>query len=489
MLQRSLALYNKEQKPTPYFIQVNLIKSSNPHPFLEKTKWEECNNILSFYRSYLEAKKNFLESLKPEDWKKNQYFLMLKEPKTNRKTLVQGWKNGFNLPRGIFTEPIKEWFKRHQNDSEEYKKVEALDRVGLVAKVIPLFFKEEYFKEDAQKEINNCVQPFYSFPYNVGNIHKPEEKNFLHCEERRKLWDKKKDKFKGYKAKEKTKKMTDKEKEAHRSYLVFQSWKKFERELRLVRNQDIVTWMLCMELFDKLKVEGLNVEELQKLRLKDIDTDTAKKEKNNILNRIMPMQLPVTVYEIDKSFNIVKDKPLHTVYIEETGTKLLKQGNFKALVKDRRLNGLFSFVKTSSEAESKSKPISKSRVEYELGAYQKARIDIIKDMLALEKTLIDNDENLPTNKFSDMLKSWLKGKGEANKARLQNDVDLLVAVRNAFSHNQYPMYNSEVFKGMKLLSLSSDIPEKEGLGIAKQLKDKIKETIERIIEIEKEIRN
>ena len=489
MLQRSLALYNKEEKPTRYFRQVNLINSSNPHPFLKWTKWEECNNILSFYRSYLTKKIEFLNKLKPEDWKKNQYFLKLKEPKTNRETLVQGWKNGFNLPRGIFTEPIREWFKRHRNDSEEYKNVEALKRVGLVAKVIPLFFKEEYFKEDAQKEINNCVQPFYSFPYNVGNIHKPEEKNFLHCEERRKLWDKKKDKFKGYKAKEKSKKMTDKEKEEHRSYLEFQSWNKFERELRLVRNQDILTWLLCTKLIDKLKIDELNIEELQKLRLKDIDTDTAKKEKNNILNRVMPMRLPVTVYEIDKSFNIVKDKPLHTVYIEETGTKLLKQGNFKALVKDRRLNGLFSFVKTSSEAESKSNPISKLRVEYELGAYQKARIDIIKDMLALEKTLIDNDENLPTNKFSDMLKSWLKGKGEANKARLQNDVDLLVAVRNAFSHNQYPMYNSEVFKGMKLLSLSSDIPEKEGLGIAKQLKDKIKETIERIIEIEKEIRN
>ena len=489
MLQRSLALYNKEEKPTRYFIQVNLIKSSNPHPFLEDTKWEECYNILSFYRNYLKAKIEFLNKLKPEDWEKNQYFLMLKGPKINRKTLVQGWKNGFNLPRGIFTKPIKEWFIRHQSDSEEYKKVEALDDVGLVAKVIPLFFKEEYFKEDAQEEIKNCIQPFYSYPFNVGNIHKPEEGTFLNKKEREELWKQNKERFKGYKAKERTKKMTDKEKEEHRSYLVFQSWKKFERELRLVRNQDILTWLLCTKLIDKLKIDELNIEELQKLRLKDIDTDTAKKEKNNILNRVMPMRLPVTVYEIDKSFNIVKDKPLHTIYIEETGTKLLKQGNFKALVKDRRLNGLFSFVKTSSEAESKSKPISKLRVEYELGAYQKARIDIIKDMLALEKTLIDNDENLPTNKFSDMLKSWLKGKGEANKARLQNDVDLLVAVRNAFSHNQYPMYNSEVFKGMKLLSLSSDIPEKEGLGIAKQLKDKIKETIERIIEIEKEIRN
>ena len=480
MLQRSLALYNKEEKPTRYFRQVNLINSSNPHPFLKWTKWEECNNILSFYRSYLTKKIEFLNKLKPEDWEKNQYFLKLKEPKTNRETLVQGWKNGFNLPRGIFTEPIREWFKRHQNDSEEYKKVEALKRVGLVAKVIPLFFKEEYFKEDAQKEINNCVQPFYGFPYNVGNIHKPDEKDFLLSEERKKLWGDKKNKFKGYKAKKKPKKITDEVKEEYRSYLEFQSWNKFERELRLVRNQDIVTWLLCTELIDKLKVEGLNVEELKKLRLKDIDTDTAKQEKNNILNRIMPMQLPVTVYEIDDSHNIVKDRPLHTVYIEETKTKLLKQGNFKALVKDRRLNGLFSFVDTSSEAELKSNPISKSLVEYELGEYQNARIETIKDMLLLEETLIEKDKNLPTDNFSDMLNGWLEGKDEADKARFQNDVKLLVAVRNAFSHNQYPMYNSEVFEGIKLLNPSSAEFKDKELGIANQLKKKVKEAIEKI---------
>lgn len=488
MLQRSLALYNKEEKPTRYFKQVNLIESGNPHPFLNNTGWKECNNILSFYRSYLTKKIEFLNELKPEDWEKNQYFLKLKEPKTNRKTLVQGWKNGFNLPRGIFTEPIREWFKRHQNDSEEYNKVEALDRVGLVTKVIPLFFKEEYFKDDAQKEINNCVQPFYSLPYNVGNIHKPDEKDFLHREERIELWGKKKDKFKGYKAKKKPKKITDEVKEEHRSYLEFQSWNKFERELRLVRNQDIVTWLLCIELFDNLKVEGLNVEELQKLRLKDIDTDTAKKDKNNILNRIMPMQLPVTVYEIDDSHNIVKDKPLHTVYIEETKTKLLKQGNFKALVKDRRLNGLFSFVDTSSEAELKDKPISKSVVEYELGEYQNARIETIKDMLLLEETLIEKYKTLPTNNFSAMLNAWLEGKDESDKARFQNDVDLLVAVRNAFSHNQYPMRNRIAFANINPFSLSSaNTSEEKKLDIANQLKDKTHKTIKKIIEIEKPI--
>lgn len=488
MLQRSLALYNKEEKPTRYFRQVNLIESSNPHPFLKWTKWEECNNILTFYHRYLTKKIEFLNKLKPEDWKKNQYFLKVKEPKTNRETLVQGWKNGFNLPRGIFTEPIREWFERHQNDSEEYKKVEKLNKAGLVTKVIPLFFKEEPFKEDTKKEINDWVQPFYSFPYNVGNIHKPKEEDFLHREERIELWDKKKDKFKGYKEKIKSKKLTEKEKEEFRSYLEFQSWNKFERELRLVRNQDIVTWLLCKELIDKLKIDELNIEELKKLRLNNIDTDTAKKEKNNILNRVMPMELPVMVYEVNKAGNIIKNKPLHTIYIKEAKTKLLKQGNFKALVKDRRLNGLFSFVKTNSEAESKRNPISKLRVEHELGEYQEARIEIIKDMLALEETLINKYKDLPTNKFSDMLNSWLEGKDEADKARFQNDVDFLIAVRNAFSHNQYPMHNKIEFANIKPFSLyTMNNSEEKGLGIANQLKDKTKETKDKIIEIEKPI--
>lgn len=492
MLQRSLALYNKEEKPTRYFRQVNLIESSNPHPFLKWTKWEECNNILTFYHRYLTKKIEFLNKLKPEDWKKNQYFLKLKEPKTNRKTLVQGWKNGFNLPRGIFTEPIREWFERHQNDSEEYKKVEKLNKAGLVTKVIPLFFKEEpfkdkeeHFKEDTKKEINDWVQPFYSFPYNVGNIHKPKDKDFLHREERIELWGKKKNKFKGYKEKIKSKKLTEKEKEEFRSYLEFQSWNKFERELRLVRNQDIVTWLLCKELIDKLKIDELNIEELKKLRLNNIDTDTAKKEKNNILNRVMPMELPVTVYKVNKAGNIIKDKPLHTIYIKESKTKLLKQGNFKALVKDRRLNGLFSFVKTNSEAESKRNPISKLRVEHELREYQKARIEIIKDMLALEKTLIDNYNSLDTDNFHNMLTGWLELKGEVNKAKFNNDVKLLTAVRNAFSHNQYPMYDENLFVNIERFSLSSSkILESKGLSIAVKLKEEVSKIIKKIQEEE-----
>ena len=351
-------------------------------------------------------------------------------------------------------------------------KVDDSKRVGLVAKVIPLFFSEKY---------KDSVQPFYNYPFNVGDVNKPKEEDFLHREERIELWDKKKDKFKGYKAKKKFKEMTDKEKEEHRSYLEFQSWNKFERELRLVRNQDIVTWLLCTELINKLKIDELNIKELKKLRLKDINTDTAKEEKNNILNRVMPMELPVTVYEVNKGGYIIKNKPLHTIYIKEAKTKLLKQGNFKALVKDRRLNGLFSFVKTPSEAESESNPISKSRVESELGKYQNARLNIIEDMLALEKTLIDKYNSLDTDNFHNMLTGWLKLKGKANKARFQNEVDLLVAVRNAFSHNQYPMYNENLFGNIERFSLSSsNIIESKGLDIAVKLKEEVSKAAKKI---------
>lgn len=202
----------------------------------------------------------------------------------------------------------------------------------------------------------------------------------------------------------------------------------------------------------------------------------------------MPMELPVTVYEVNQGGYIIKNKPSHTIYIKEAKTKLLKQGNFKALVKDRRLNGLFSFVKTSSEAESKSNPISKLRVEYELGKYQNARLDIIKDMLALEKKLIDKYNSLDTDNFSldtdnfhNMLTGWLELKGEAKKARFQNDVDLLVAVRNAFSHNQYPMYDENLFGNIERFSLSSsNIIESKGLDIAVKLKEEVSKAVEKI---------
>lgn len=458
MLQHALALFGSESsRLKAYFRQMNLVGNANPHPFLAETQWEHQNNILSFYRKYLEARKKYLGSLKPKDWKQYQHFLMLKEQKSNRNTLVAGWKNSFNLPRGIFTEPIRKWFEEHNNSEGLYDQILSFGRVGFVAKAIPLYFAEE---------CKDCVQPFYDYPFNVGNKLKPKKGQFLDKKDRVELWQKNKGLFKNYPPE---KRKTD------LAYLDFLSWKKFERELRLIKNQDIVTWLMFKELFNMATVEGLKIGEIH---LRDIDTNTANEESNNILNRIMPMKLPVKTYEINNKGKMEMEKPLATFYIEETETKVLKQGNFKALVKDRRLNGLFSFAETT-DLNLEEHPISKLSVDLELIKYQTTRISIFEMILRLEKKLINKYPTLPTYSFKNMLESWLEDK--TNSAELNNYVDCLIAVRNAFAHNQYPMYNPKLFAEVKKFTLFPSVDTKKiELNIAPQLQEIVGKAIKEI---------
>lgn len=458
MLQHALALFGSESsRLKAYFRQMNLVGNANPHPFLAETQWEHQTNILSFYRNYLEARKKYLKGLKPQNWKQYQHFLILKVQKTNRNTLVTGWKNSFNLPRGIFTQPIREWFEKHNNSKRIYDQILSFGRVGFVAKAIPLYFAEE---------CKDCVQPFYDYPFNVGNKLKPKKGQFLDKKDRVELWQKNKELFKNYPPE---KRKTD------LAYLDFLSWKKFERELRLIKNQDIVTWLMFKELFKTTTVEGLKIGEIH---LRDIDTNTANEESNNILNRIMPMKLPVKTYETDNKGNILKERPLATFYIEETETKVLKQGNFKVLAKDRRLNGLLSFAETT-DIDLEKNPITKLSVDHELIKYQTTRISIFEMTLGLEKKLIDKYSTLPTDSFRNMLERWLQCK--ANRPELKNYVNSLIAVRNAFSHNQYPMYDATLFAEVKKFTLFPSVDTKKiELNIAPQLLEIVGKAIKEI---------
>ncbi|MDY6206333.1 MAG: type VI-B CRISPR-associated RNA-guided ribonuclease Cas13b [Prevotella sp.] len=112
LLQRTLALFSSEKdRLGRYLKQTRLTGSNNPHPFLDKIYEENHSNLLSFYRSYLNERNNFLNNIQPKDWEKYQHILRLKTPKHDREKLVEGWKNGFCLPRGIFTEKIKNGLK------------------------------------------------------------------------------------------------------------------------------------------------------------------------------------------------------------------------------------------------------------------------------------------------------------------------------------------------------------------------------------------
>ena len=468
LLQEALAFYSTyKDRLEPYFRQVNLIGDTNPHPFLHRVDWKKCNHLLSFYHDYLEAKKRYLSDLSPADWQKHQHFLLLKvrkdiqnEKKDWKKSLVAGWKNGFNLPRGLFTESIKTWFSTHADKVQITDPKLFENRVGLIAKLIPLYYNKVY---------DDKPQPFYQYPFNINDRYKPKDAHKQFTAASSELWKKKKALYKDSQP-------SQFEEVKYLQYLDFLSWKKLERELRMLRNQDMMVWLMCKDIFSQCAVKEVKFADL---KLSQLKVNVVVQGNLNILNSVSPMILPLSVYPLDAQGNVLRNsKPLYTVYVQEKNTKLLKQGNFKSLLKDRRLNGLFSFITAEGE-DLQQHPLTKNRLEYELSIYQTMRISVFEQTLQLEKAILTRNKTLCGNNFNNLLNSWSEHR--TDKKTLQPDIDFLIAVRNAFSHNQYPMSTNTVMQGIEKFNIQTPkLEEKDGLGIASQLAKKTKDAASRL---------
>lgn len=473
MLQRAFAFYTTDSYRLPrYFEQLHLINCDNSHLFLSRFEYDKQPNLIAFYAAYLEAKLEFLNELQPQNWASDNYFLLLRAPKNDRQKLAEGWKNGFNLPRGLFTEKIKTWFNEHKtivdiSDCDIFK-----NRVGQVARLIPVFFNKK-FKDHSQ--------PFYTYNFNVGNVSKPTEANYLSKEKRENLFKSYQNKFKNNIPAEKTKE--------YREYKNFSLWKKFERELRLIKNQDILIWLMCKNLFDeKIKPKKDILEPriaVSYIKLDSLQTNTSTAGSLNALAKVVPMTLAIHIDSPKpkgKARNNGKENKEFTVYIKEEGTKLLKWGNFKTLLADRRIKGLFSYIE-HDDINLEKYPLTKYQVDSELDLYQKYRIDIFKQTLDLEAQLLDKYSDLNTDNFNQMLSGWSEKEGIPRD--IKEDTDFLKDVRNAFSHNQYPDSKKIVFSRIRKFNPKKLIlEEKKGLGIAKQMYEEVEKVVNRIKGIE-----
>ena len=466
MLQRAFAFYATDSCRLPrYFEQLHLINCDNSHLFLSRFEYDKQPNLIAFYAAYLETKLEFLNELQPQNWASDNYFLLLRAPKNDRQKLAEGWKNGFNLPRGLFTEKIKTWFNEHKtivdiSDCDIFK-----SRVGQVARLIPAFF---------DKKFTDHSQPFYRYNFNVGNVSKPTEANYLSKEKREELFKSYQNKFKNNIPAKKTTEYPE--------YKNFSSWKKFERELRLIKNQDILTWLMCKNLFDEQKDKEVNVSDI---KLDSLQTNTPTKGSLNALAQVLPMVLAIYIGNSESNNGTgtnEKENKGPMVYIKEEGTKLLKWGNFKTLLADRRIKGLFSYIE-HDDIDLKQHPLTKRRVDLELDLYQTCRIGIFRQTLGLEAQLLDKYSDLNTDNFYQMLIGWRKKEGIPRE--IKEDTDFLKDVRNAFSHNQYPDSKKIAFSRIRKFNPKKTIlNEKKGLGIAKQMYEEVEKVVNRIKEIE-----
>lgn len=102
------------------------------------------------------------------------------------------------------------------------------------------------------------------------------------------------------------------------------------------------------------------------------------------------------------------------------------------------------------------------------------RISVFEQTLQLEKAILTRNETLCGNNFNNLLNSWSEHR--TDKKTLQPDIDFLIAVRNAFSHNQYPMSTNTVMQDIEKFNIQTPkLEEKDGLGIASQLAKKTKD--------------
>ena len=473
MLQRAFAFYATDSCRLPrYFEQLHLINCDNSHLFLSRFEYDKQPNLIAFYAAYLKAKLDFLNELRPENWASDNYFLLLRAPKNNRQKLAEGWKNGFNLPRGFFTEKIKTWFSEHKEIVDLSNDDLFKSRVGQVARLIPAFF---------DKKFTDHSQPFYTYNFNVGNVSKITEANYLSKEKRENLFKSYQNKFKNNIPAEKTKE--------YREYKNFSLWKKFERELRLIKNQDILIWLMCKNLFDeKIKPKKDILEPriaVSYIKLDSLQTNTSTAGSLNALAKVVPMTLAIHIDSPKpkgKAGNNEKENKGPMVYIKEEGTKLLKWGNFKTLLADRRIKGLFSYIE-HDDINLKQHPLTKRRVDLELDLYQTCRIGIFRQTLGLEAQLLDKYSDLNTDNFNKMLSGWSEKEGIPRE--IKEDTDFLKDVRNAFSHNQYPDSKKIAFSRIRKFNPKKTIlNEKKGLDIAKQMYEEVEKVVNRIKGIE-----
>lgn len=203
-----------------------------------------------------------------------------------------------------------------------------------------------------------------------------------------------------------------------------------ERTLRRYKTQDMVLFLLAKEMFEDIISEQGNEVNSKQMRLSKICNQA-------FLRQTLTFRVPVTVGS-------------KTIYVEQENMSLKNYGEFYRFLTDDRLMSLLNnIVETLKPNEDGDLVIRHTDLMSELAAYDQYRSTIFRLIQKIEDLIIKgnavlNDpdadgfwarEDLPKrNNFASLLELL----NQLNNVDLTDDErKLLVAIRNAFSHNSY----------------------------------------------------
>lgn len=203
-----------------------------------------------------------------------------------------------------------------------------------------------------------------------------------------------------------------------------------ERTLRRYKTQDMVLFLIAKKLFENIIFEQGNEVNSEQMRLSKVCDEA-------FLRQTLTFRVPVTV----------GDK---TIYVEQENMSLKNYGEFYRFLTDDRLMSLLeNIIGTLKPNKDGDLVIRHTDLMSELAAYDQHRSTVFKLIQQIENLIIEKNaalknpdsedfwvkEGLPKrNNFASLLELI----DHLNNVALTDDErKLLVAIRNAFSHNSY----------------------------------------------------
>lgn len=404
VLQARLAFYGRDRfMLKQLYRECNLIQSANPHPFLHELDAENTSSILQYYYSYLKKRLKYLNDcqklcLKGNVGSPKLHFLHLgaREKRDGDAYYInlanEFTKQPINLPRGLFMELLVSHFN-----------------INVGKPVNTVYLLKHYLNQELQDD----YQSFYNFKRGYKVFDKYHDTRATNSRDALKpqYYDTEQLILQAKKIKtdiaDKIKKGKAGEEDAEKITNNYNYYNENEKQLRHSKACDTVLWLMVRKMFGVIDARGVDTDAF---KLQDVMPNA----ETGILSQIITLKLLI-----------------HSKFITQADLKVKNYGDFRRFLKDKRLETLLPYYPQQT--------IDKAIIEKELEAYDKVRVNIHKIILDFEGTLFAKHPDIPLRP-----EGFIDFKAYMDKFFEQNPddpkKDLIVAIRNAFAHNQYPNF-------------------------------------------------
>ena len=401
-----------------------------PHPFIAKVLAQNPSDVVELYRIYLDEKLKFLKKFDSyDDDMFNAIANVLTRYNRNRwdartpkwyKSLAEKYLSApIELPRSLFEDSIKKLVVENYTDFPELEATIGSERGCNIAHLIARFneiiyqdsnqdfyypekgFKRtyKYFNLINDKKYRNQLQEIY---LTIEDMTSLNEKIKLENKEQRLI-----DSITHYRADIQAQKREEMKRGLARSK---RDYTDNEKTIRRYKVQDILMFLMAKKL---LSMTMQQFDNTQRYHLCDIRPNSER----GILSTSFP-------FSVTLKFASGKE-----VTISQKELKVKNFGDFFRFIYDGRLESLLSHLDCNE--------IEREALEKEFENYDLTRPEIFGAIHQIEREIIEAhkiDKNDPIKINFRRLLSLKNG----DATNLDEDSEIIIEIRNAFSHNRYP---------------------------------------------------